>query len=120
MAIVPSFPQPVIYYVPRLYVPPPSPPTAGPTLAEVLVGALAIGVGIAVADSAIKWLTAEPRDTYKYVYVHKGRVPHGGITNDPDRREREHRGRWPGGYLQPLGRRTTRSAARAWERANGF
>ncbi len=120
MPILPSFRQPVVYYVPHLYVPPPLPQPVGPTLAEALVGALAIGVGIAVAGSAIEWLTAEPRDTYKYLYVHKGRVPHGGITNDLDRREREHRNRWPGGYLQPVGRRTTRSAARAWERENGF
>jgi hypothetical protein len=86
----------------------------------VFVGALAFSLGVVVVGRTLEWLMAEPRDTYKYIYLHKGRVPHGGITNDPDRREREHRRRWPAGYIQQVGRRTTLSAARAWERDNGF
>lgn len=61
----------------------------------------------------------EPRDTYKYRLWHRGKVVHKGITNDLERREREHRQKWPGGRIAQVGNRTTRSAARQWEEDQG-
>ena len=60
------------------------------------------------------------RDTYKY-YLKKGnKIVHGGITNDLERREQEHKQRWPNGHIFQVGRRTTEDAAREWENKKGF
>ena len=61
----------------------------------------------------------EPRDTCKYRFWYRGKVVHKGITNDLERREAEHQQRWPGGRIKQVGYRTTRSAARRWERDAG-
>lgn len=63
---------------------------------------------------------AAKRDTDKYLFVNGRRIVHGGITNDLDRREREHRQKWPNGHIVKVGRKTNRRAALAWERENGF
>ena len=57
------------------------------------------------------------RDTYKYNFKLRNRVVHTGITNDLDRRAREHR-RDSGvdGHITKVGIRTTLDAARNWER----
>lgn len=62
----------------------------------------------------------EPHDTYKYRIWHKGRVVHHGITNDLERREREHQQRWPGSRIDQVGHRTTRSGAEKWEKERGY
>lgn len=63
---------------------------------------------------------SKARDTYKYK-VRVGReVVHGGITDDPERREEEHQQKWPNAKLTTVGRRTTEDAARKWEKDNGF
>ena len=60
---------------------------------------------------------ATPRDTYKYRYVGpKGRIKHSGITNDLHRRESELRHQYGPGDIEQVGRRTTREAAKEWER----
>lgn len=108
-------PQTAVYPSPLVFVPSTPPPTA----AEAFLR-LAVFAGVCwLCAKALLAIFQEPRDTCKYIYVHKRRVPH-GITNDLDRREAEHRRRWPGGYIQQVGRRTTRSAALAWERIYGF
>ena len=58
-----------------------------------------------------------PRDTYKYEFKIGNRVVHSGISNDLDRREREHRNRpgWGRGHIKQVGRRTTRDGAFQWE-----
>lgn len=56
------------------------------------------------------------RDTYKYDFVRKGKILHSGITDDLERREREHQQKWPGGHIRQVGRKTTEDAARKWER----
>ncbi len=43
-----------------------------------------------------------PRDTHKYKVGN--RVVHGGITNDLERREREHQQTWPTGHIKQDGR----------------
>lgn len=56
------------------------------------------------------------RDTYKYVFKVGNKIVYGGITNDLDRREQEHKQKWPGGHIVKVGRRTTEEAAREWEK----
>lgn len=63
---------------------------------------------------------AKPRDTYKYYFKVRNKIVHGGITNDLERREQEHRQKWPKGHLFQVGRRTTEEAARSWEQEAGF
>lgn len=60
---------------------------------------------------------AVERDTYKYQF--KGpdrRIKHSGITKDLGRREAELRRQYGPGNIEKVGRRTTREAAKEWER----
>ena len=60
---------------------------------------------------------SEPRDTYKYRFVGPhGNIKHSGITIDLRRREPELRRQYGPGNVQQVGRRTTRTAAKKWER----
>lgn len=73
---------------------------------------------------------SEIRDTYKYWFKVGNLKVHCGITDDLERREREHRnsgryttylGRryyWSEGHIVQEGNITTREAALAWERLN--
>lgn len=57
------------------------------------------------------------RDTYKYQFVDRSnRIIHSGITNDLDRREGELRRQYGDGNIRQVGRRTTREAAKEWEK----
>ena len=58
---------------------------------------------------------AGKRDTYKYHYKVGRKIVHSGKTDDLERREGEHQGRWPGGHIFQVGHRTTEKAAREWE-----
>jgi len=60
------------------------------------------------------------RDTYKYQYKIGNKIVHGGITNDLERREAEHQQKWPTGHITQVGRRTTETAARSWEKDKGY
>ena len=62
----------------------------------------------------------KPRETYKYQYKVGNKVVHGGITDDLERREREHQRQWPKGHIVQVGRRTTEEAARKWEKGKGY
>ena len=54
-----------------------------------------------------------------FFYNMHGEAIHCGITNNPDRREREHqRSRCSEGYLEPKTRWMSRAAGREWERNN--
>ena len=58
------------------------------------------------------------RVTYKYHFKIGNKIIHTGITNDIDRREREHKNK-PGqskGHIKQVGVRTTHESAFAWER----
>ncbi len=59
-------------------------------------------------------------DTYKYQVRVGRKIVHGGITDDPERREKEHQKKWPKAKLTQVGRRTTEKAAREWEKAKGY
>ena len=61
----------------------------------------------------------KPRNTYKYQMKQGSKIVHRGITNDKERREQEHRQKWPGGRIVQVGRKTTRAAALKWERDGG-
>ena len=57
------------------------------------------------------------RDTYKYHLKEGPKIIRSGITNDLERREREHqRALGEGVHLEQVGRKTTRGAAREWEK----
>jgi len=57
------------------------------------------------------------RDTHKYHLKRGNRIIRSGITNDPDRREKEHqRDYGKDVHIQTVGRRTTRAGARDWEK----
>jgi len=60
------------------------------------------------------------RDTYKYQFKVGHKIIHGGITNDLERREKEHQQEYPSGKIKPVGRRTTEEAAREWEKEHGY
>ncbi len=62
----------------------------------------------------------KPRDTYKYLQKIGNEIVHGGITNDLERREQEHKQKWPGSHIKQVGRATTREAALEWERDKGY
>jgi len=57
-----------------------------------------------------------PRNTYKYHFKIGNKIVHSGITNDLDRREQEHKQKWPQGHIRQVGRKTTEEAARNWEK----
>lgn len=71
-------------------------------------------------------------NTYKYYFKVGSVIVHGGITDDLQRREREHQNSgswsahngnrlyWSNGHIVQVGNRTTREAALRWERENGF
>ena len=56
------------------------------------------------------------RDTYKYYLMKRGKIIHVGITNDLERREREHQEEFGNDVrIVQQGHRTTREAALEWE-----
>lgn len=61
-----------------------------------------------------------PRNTYKYHFKIGNKVVHGGVTEDLERREKEHQQTWPKGHITQVGRRTTEEAARKWEKDKGY
>lgn len=60
------------------------------------------------------------RDTYKYLFKVGNKIVHGGITNDLERREKEHQNKWSSGHIRQVGRVTTEEAARKWEKDKGY
>jgi len=62
---------------------------------------------------------AEKRDTYKYHFKVGKRIIYRGVTNDLERRELEHKQRWPSGKIHKVGVRTTRIKALEWEKNGG-
>ena len=61
-------------------------------------------------------VAAAPVKTYKYRFKVDGRVVHHGITTDLERREHEHRHRWPDGFIEQVGQPTSHRDAWEWER----
>ena len=59
------------------------------------------------------------KDTLKYHFKVGNKIVHRGVTNDLERREREHKVRWPNGHIKKVGNKTTRKSGYAWERAGG-
>jgi hypothetical protein len=59
-------------------------------------------------------------DTYKYQFKVGNKIVHGGITNDLERREQEHKQGHPKGHITQVGRKTTEEAARKWEKEKGY
>ena len=55
---------------------------------------------------------------YGYFFHSAGRVVWVGITQDLERREREHQERWPSGYIVKKFGPASEVAARAWEKSH--
>ena len=68
------------------------------------------------ANRVDKGAARKSRDTYKYQLKVGNKVVYRGITNDLERREKDHQVNWPGAYIEQVGRLTTRSGALKWER----
>ena len=65
-------------------------------------------------------MAQKPRNYSRYK-VRVGRtVVHGGITEDPERREQEHQQKWPKAKLTTIGPKVTEESARKWEKDKGF
>lgn len=60
--------------------------------------------------------SSQPRDTYRYYYKVGNKIVFTGITNNPARREAEHRQAHPGGHINKQGPKVTRASAERWER----
>ena len=59
----------------------------------------------------------EKRDTYKYYFKRGNKILYAGITDDLERREKEHKNNIDKrGHILQVGRITTRDAAQKWER----
>lgn len=58
---------------------------------------------------------SKKRDTYTYDFKIGNKIVHSGITNDLERRETEHKNRWPNGHIVKVGAVKTEEGARAWE-----
>ena len=71
-------------------------------------------------------------DTYKYHFKVGNKIVHGGITNDLDRREGEHKNSnkttksngksydWSKGHIVKVGNKVSRNSGLRWERNNGY
>ncbi len=62
----------------------------------------------------------KPRDTYRYNFKVGNKIVHRGITNDLDRRETEHRQKWPNDHIDQVGPAVTRDSALEWEQERGL
>ena len=63
---------------------------------------------------------SQNRNTKKYVFKIRNKIVHGGITIDLERREEEHKRKWPEGHIKQVGRATTEEAAIKWEKERGY
>ena len=52
----------------------------------------------------------------KYDFKVGNKIVHSGITQDLDRREKEHQNRWPGGHIVQVGHAVSEESAREWEK----
>ena len=59
------------------------------------------------------------RDTHRYHYKKGNKIVHRGITNDPKRREGEHRRLYGDGALHTVGPKVRRDSGLKWERDGG-
>ena len=57
----------------------------------------------------------KPRTFYKYDLKIGNKIAHSGITKNLERREIEHKQKWPKGHIVQVGRKTTKGAAEKWE-----
>lgn len=77
-------------------------------------------------------MQTEERNYYKYHFKIGNFVVHGGITNNLEIREQQHRDSgkyitvngkriyWKDGHIVQVGSKVTKESALAWERENGY
>jgi len=59
------------------------------------------------------------RDTFKYEFKVGNKIVHKGITNDLERREKEHQQGLPKGHIKQVGHAVAEESARDWEKEQG-
>jgi predicted GIY-YIG superfamily endonuclease len=62
----------------------------------------------------------KPKPYTKYVVRVKGKIVHGGITTEFERRKQEHKQKWPNSIIRKVGGKATEESARKWEEEQGF
>lgn len=60
------------------------------------------------------------RPYIKYVVRIKGKIVHGGITANLERRKQEHQQTWPKSIIRKVGGPVTEEGGRRWEKKQGF
>lgn len=64
---------------------------------------------------------SKPRNWYTYQFKRVNKVLHGGITQDPEHREKDHqRDIDRKGHLKIVGHAKTEEGARDWEKEKGY
>jgi predicted GIY-YIG superfamily endonuclease len=61
----------------------------------------------------------EERDTYRYHFKVGKKIKYRGVTSDIERRELEHKQRWPDGKIVRIGQKISRQSALEWKRQGG-
>ena len=61
----------------------------------------------------------KPRNIRRYHYWWRGKVVHRGVTKDLEKREQDHKQKWPGGHIQQIGPSVTKDTSLKWEREGG-
>jgi len=62
-----------------------------------------------------KKITRKKRDTFTYDFKVDQKIVHSGFTKNLDRRESEHKRRWPNGRIVKVGAAKTKDSAIVWE-----
>ena len=63
----------------------------------------------------------KPRNWYTYEFKRGNKIIHRGITQDPERREQEHKRNINSkGHIRIVGNTKTEDGARKWEKEHGF
>ena len=64
---------------------------------------------------------AKPRNWYTYQFKRGNKILHGGITQNPEHREKDHqRDIDPNGHLKIIGHAKTKEGAIKWEEEHGY
>jgi len=60
-----------------------------------------------------------PRNYFTYYFKDGRKIVHKGMTDNLERREQEHKQKWPSGHIVKVGRRKTEEGAKKWEKKQG-
>lgn len=60
-----------------------------------------------------------PRNYFTYYFKVGRKIVHKGRTDNLERREQEHKQKWPSGHIFKVGHRKTEEGAKKWEKKQG-